>query len=220
MTSAKTACVLEVLVAVKCFSHVCRSLSRPAGLLALSVLSATAAGVLSAQDARSDVRGVARVGSNPAADVVVWLEAPNAPRFQQTSKVVLDQRNLTFSPRVLAVRVGTVVQFPNNDRVFHNVFSFRDGKQFNLGLYPVGTTQPVTFDRPGLSRLFCNIHPNMAGYVMAVDTPYFAVSDRTGAFTLPSLPPARYTYHAWRAGAPELSGVWTPGATLTIEWPL
>ena len=63
------------------------------------------------------------------------------------------------------MRVGTTVDFPNNDRVFHNVFSFRDGKRFDLGMYPIGTLRRVTFDKPGLSRLFCNIHPNMAAYV-------------------------------------------------------
>ena len=96
---------------------------------------------------------------------------------------MLDQRNLSFSPHVLVVRVGTTVDFPNNDRVFHNVFSFRDGKRFDLGMYPVGTMQQVTFDQPGLSRIFCNIHPNMAAYVLTVDSPYFARADESGAFT-------------------------------------
>ena len=135
--------------------------------------------------------------------------------------MVLDQRNLNFSPHVLAVRVGTTVDFPNNDRVFHNVFSFRDGKRFDLGMYPVGTRRRVTFDKPGLSRLFCNIHPNMAGYVMAVNTPYFAVSDESGTFTIPSVAPRTYTYHAWRAGAIELTGTWSPAGDrkLVVDWP-
>jgi len=103
-------------------------------------------------------------------------------------------------------RVGTVVDFPNNDRVFHNVFSFHDGKRFDLGLYPVGTVKQVKFDHPGLSRIFCNIHPNMAAYVMVVDTPHYSVSDTDGHFTIEGVGRGSYTYHAWRPGGPALTG--------------
>jgi plastocyanin len=164
-------------------------------------------------------RGTAHIGGHPAPNIVVWLDAPNAPKTPQAGKVVLDQRNLAFSPHVLAVRTGTTVDFPNDDRVFHNVFSFRDGKVFDLGLYPVGTMRPVKFDLPGLSRIYCNIHPNMAAYVMAVDTPYVTVSGESGAFTLGSVPPGSYAYHAWRASAPELTGTWSSTAPLVIDWP-
>src|SRR3984957_17011395 len=167
-----------------------------------------------------DLHGTARAAGHPLLNAVIWLEAPNLPWATPTRKVVLDQRNLSFSPHVLAVRVGTMVDFPNNDRVFHNVFSFRDGKRFDLGMYPVGALRHVTFDKPGLSRIFCNIHPNMAAYVLAVDTPYFAVSDGSGSFTIASVAPRSYTYHAWRAGATELTGTWSPAgdATLTVDW--
>jgi plastocyanin len=167
------------------------------------------------------VRGVVLAAGRPAANAVVWLEAPDAPPTS-AKKVVLDQRNLRFSPKVLAVRAGTAVLFPNNDRVFHNVFSFHHGKVFDLGLYPVGDAKVVNFDKPGLSRIFCNIHPNMAAYVFVVDSPYFGVSDESGAFALPSVPPGRYTYHAWRSGSTEdLTGEWTIGADnapLSIGW--
>jgi plastocyanin len=153
----------------------------------------------------------------------VWLDAPPAAAAPRADapRVVLDQRNLTFIPHVLVVRVGTTVDFPNNDRVFHNVFSFRDGKRFDLGMYPVGTMRRVLFDQPGLSRIFCNIHPNMAAYVLTVNTPYFARADDTGAFTIAGVPPGTYTYHAWRPGAAaELSGTWTSASgPLLIEWP-
>jgi plastocyanin len=170
----------------------------------------------------ADIHGVTVAGRRPVADAVVWLDAPNAaPRAAARSKVMLDQRNLRFTPHVLAIRVGTTVDFPNNDRVFHNVFSFKDGKVFDLGLYPVGATRTVTFDTAGLSRIYCNIHPGMAAYVMAVDSPYFALSNASGAFTLPDVPVGRYTYHAWRPGADQLSGTWSSDAAtpLTIEWP-
>ena len=168
-----------------------------------------------------DFHGTAQVGGRPAANVVVWVDAPDATAGSQSRKVVLDQHNLSFSPRVLIVRVGTTVEFPNSDRVFHNVFSFRDGKQFDLGMYPVGTARRVRFDQPGLSRIFCNIHPGMAAYVMAVDTPYFAVSDQTGTFRIASIPPGTHTYHAWRSGGQGVNGTWTSDSDGSVElrWP-
>ena len=113
---------------------------RLAGGVLWRVLLASLVLAASAQSVR-DLRGTARAGGRPAADTVVWLDAPDAPARRQAGRVVLDQRNLTFSPRVLVVRAGTTVDFPNNDRVFHNVFSFRDGKRFDLGMYPVGALQ-------------------------------------------------------------------------------
>lgn len=171
----------------------------------------------------AEVHGTARAGDGAARDTVVWLDAPNAPMATTSTggRVVLDQQNLSFSPHVLVVRVGTTVDFPNNDRVFHNVFSFRDGKRFDLGMYPVGTLRHVFFDKVGLSRIFCNIHPHMAAYVMTVNTPYFARADESGAFTIAAVPAGRYTYHAWRPGATtELTGTWssTDGA-LQVVWP-
>lgn len=171
--------------------------------------------------AQSELHGIARVGGKPAADVLVWLDRPATEAVTKPTRVVLDQRNLSFAPQVLAVRVGTTVEFPNNDRVFHNVFSFRDGKQFDLGLYPVGSSRRVTFDKPGLSRIYCNIHPNMAAYVMAVDSSYFAVSDREGFFRIPDVPQGTYTYYAWRPGADQVTGTWSTAVDgpLTIQWP-
>jgi plastocyanin len=172
-----------------------------------------------------DVAGRVTFGDKPASDVVVWLEGAGAVAAPSSRRTILDQRNLQFAPRVLAVRTGTTVEFPNNDRVFHNVFSFRDGKRFDLGLYPVGTSRRVTFDRAGLSRIFCNIHPKMAAYVVAVDSPYYAVSDQSGAFAIADVPQGTYKYTAWRAGADEIHGTWSiPGpssetALLTIDWP-
>jgi plastocyanin len=189
--------------------------------LPLFVLGALALTVSVAGTAALDLHGTARVGDRPQPNAVVWLESPNTPPSAEARRPVLDQRNLSFSPRVLAVRVGAWVDFPNNDRVFHNVFSFRDGKKFDLGLYPVGVRKPVQFDKPGLSRIFCNIHPNMAAYVLAVDSPYFTVADERGAFTIPLVPSGTFTYHAWRPGGPDLVGKITidAGRPLDIHWP-
>ena len=153
----------------------------------------------------AELAGTVQVAGRATQHAVVWLEASDTPAAAP-GKAVLDQRNLAFMPHVLAVRVGTIVDFPNNDKVFHNVFSFRDGKKFDLGMYPKGAVKPIRFDKPGLARLFCNIHPNMAGYVMAVDSPYFAVSNEKGTFTIAGVPPGTYTYHAWRPGGQPLTG--------------
>jgi plastocyanin len=168
----------------------------------------------------ADLTGTVQVSGKPAEYAVVWLELKTPPVFVQTSKVVLDQRNLSFAPRVLVVRVGTTVDFPNNDKVFHNVFSFRDGKKFDLGMYPTGTTKHLLFDKPGLARLFCNIHPNMAAYVMAVDTPFYAVSDEHGGFVIAGVPAGSYTYYAWRPGGKLLTGSITVDSNrpLEIQW--
>jgi plastocyanin len=188
-------------------------------LLVLSLVWSVA--VLAVGQATVDLHGTARAADRPAPDTVVWLDAPSAPPPATPPHAVLDQRNLAFSPRVLVIRAGTQVDFPNNDRVFHNVFSFRDGKRFDLGLYPVGSHKRVLFDRPGLSRIFCNIHPNMAAYVMTVDTPYFARADESGAFTIAAVPAGTHKYHAWRPGAAaELTGtVDVTNGTLAITWP-
>ena len=172
------------------------------------------------QAVAAGLTGTVEVSGRLARYAVVWLEAPNAAPARPTGRVVLSQLNLSFFPHVLAVQVGTVVDFPNDDRVFHNVFSFRDGKQFDLGMYPTGSLRTVVFDKPGLSRIFCNIHPNMAAYVMAVETPYFAVSDERGAFTI-AVPSGTYTYHAWRPGGTTLTGTVTldQGTPFKIEWP-
>ena len=165
------------------------------------------------------VQGRVLVGGKPVVGAVVWLEAPDAPR--PPARLVLDQRNLAFMPTVLAVPTGSTVRFPNNDSVLHNVFSFHDGKKFDLGLYPVGQVRTVKFDHAGISRLFCNIHPGMAAYVVVVDSPYYAVSGNRGEFSLAGVPYGQYTYHAWRAGSAMITGKFTVAAntSLEIQWP-
>jgi len=184
------------------------------------VLASCVVFAATASAADGELRGIARIAGRTEPNVVIWLEAPPGTAGAPAPQPVLDQRNLQFVPQVLAVRVGTLVKFPNTDRVFHNVFSFKDGKQFDLGVYPVGAVKHVRFDRPGVSRLFCNIHPKMAAYVVAVDSPYFAMSDERGAFSIQA-PAGTYTYRAWRAGGPMLSGSVTVGSatTLEIQWP-
>lgn len=132
-------------------------------------------------------------------NVVVWLmpldSQPVIPPLRQAPTIT--QRDKSFEPHLLVVPVGTVVQFPNKDPFFHNVFSLFDGKRFDLGLYEAGSSKPVHFDRAGVSFLFCNIHPEMSAVVVAVGSPYYAVSDKDGHVTLPNVPDGRYEVRVW-----------------------
>ncbi len=188
-------------------------------LLIVATALVILAGKSLAFQARVEVAGLATAAARPLANAVVWLEA-SSEQAARAPRAVLHQRSLKFVPQVLAIRTGTVVDFPNDDRVFHNVFSFRDGRKFDLGIYPVGATRQVTFAEPGVSRLFCNIHPNMAGYIVAVDTPWFATSDAQGRFRITEVEAGTYVWHAWRAAGPALSGSLDvrPGAVLEVSW--
>jgi hypothetical protein len=127
--------------------------------------------------------------------VVVWLdplsEVPERPVSPPRSATLL-QRDKRFTPHVLAIQVGTTVNFPNADPIFHNAFSNFDGQIFDVGLYPPGTSRQVYFRRPGIVRVFCNIHPMMSAVIAVVPTPWFATSDRSGAFAIPEVPPGAY----------------------------
>jgi plastocyanin len=141
--------------------------------------------------------------TKPAEDnsgVVVWLEPADGERprvepLRTHPRIV--QRNKQFEPHLLVVTVGTVVEFPNLDPFFHNVFSLFDGKRFDLGLYEAGSSKNVTFTRAGVCYVFCNIHPEMSAVVVAVDTPYYTVSARDGSFAIANVPAGRYAASAW-----------------------
>ena len=135
-----------------------------------------------------------------ASQVVVWLTpldgaAPPVPATAKPAELV--QRNKSFEPHVIVVQVGSLIQFPNKDPFFHNIFSMYDGKRFDLGLYEAGTSRSVRFDRPGISYLFCNIHAEMSAVVIVVETPYFALSDRSGHVAIAGVPDGRYQMHVW-----------------------
>jgi plastocyanin len=153
---------------------------------------------------REDVKG-----TNPPnrasddSDVVVWLKSLDstvtdaAAAREPAKRPQVIQKNKSFHPHLTVVRVGAVVDFPNHDPFFHNVFSLFDGKRFDLGLYEAGATNSVRFDHPGVSYLFCNIHPEMSAIVVAVDTPYYAASDKRGTVSIAGPPDGKYELHVW-----------------------
>lgn len=107
------------------------------------------------------------------------------------------QQNKRFSPHLQVVGIGAVVDFPNLDPFFHNAFSLFNGRRFDLGLYESGATRAATFSKPGVSYIFCNIHPEMTAVVVSLNTPYYAVSSRTGDVGLKDVPAGRYTLSVW-----------------------
>lgn len=144
--------------------------------------------------------------AKPAADlsnIVVWLTpagggaGPAGGAAAGHPPPQIAQINKSFDPHVLVIQMGTPVQFPNKDPFLHNVFSLFDGKRFDLGFYEAGSSKTVHFDRAGVSFLFCNIHPEMSGAVVAVDTPYFGTSDRTGRVSIANVPDGRYQLNVW-----------------------
>jgi plastocyanin len=145
-------------------------------------------------------------GAGPAnnANAVVWLTAPQegarpleVQNQPAASRFRLLQKNKRFTPHILVVPVGAVVEFPNDDPFFHNVFSMFDGKRFDLGLYEAGSTRTVTFNKPGVSYIFCNIHPEMSAVVIAINTPYFGVSNAAGQVAISGVPAGRYQINVW-----------------------
>lgn len=138
-----------------------------------------------------------------ASKLVVWLTplgstpAPAPPQQQSSQIPKLIQRDKSFHPPLLVIPAGGKVEFPNHDPFFHNVFSLFDGKRFDLGLYESGTTRFVQFDKPGISFIFCNIHPQMSAVVIALNTPYYAISDKRGEISIGDVAPGRYQLHVF-----------------------
>jgi hypothetical protein len=137
--------------------------------------------------------------------VVIWL-TPMQPDLRPASSghpgpFRLVQKDKMFTPHLLVVPTGSSVDFPNEDPFFHNVFSLFNGKRFDLGLYESGTSRAVRFDREGVSYIFCNIHPEMGAVVLALSTPYFAVSTASGGIDIRDVPPGSYRLHIWSEAA-------------------
>ena len=136
--------------------------------------------------------------------VVAWLEpASGAAVLPASRHAEMLQKNKTFTPHVLAITVGTTVDFPNRDFIFHNAFSNYNGETFDIGLYPPRTTKSTVFSRAGVVRVFCNIHPTMSAVIVVLKSPYFAVSDHSGAFQISNVPPGSYRLRVFHERATE-----------------
>jgi len=149
---------------------------------------------------------------------VVYLDAAPRRAFEQVEpgRAVLDQRDERFVPHVLAVTTGTVVDFPNSDRIYHNVFSLSKTRPFDLGRYAVGRSKRVRFDRPGVVRVFCDIHSHMNAFIFVFSHPFFSLTDTEGRYRIDNVPPGTYNVIAWNEGLfsePRPVGVPDGGAT-------
>lgn len=173
--------------------------------LSCFILCGMAAALLAQESTVTGRVSLLRANGSPRTDnagIVVWLTPiPNQRRVATDGRIPvrpkINQRNKRFETRVLAVEVGTVVDFPNLDPFFHNVFSLFEGKTFDLGLYEARSTKSVRFDLPGVCYIFCNIHSQMSAAVVVVDTPYFVQLKSPGEFQIPRVPPGRYQLNVW-----------------------
>jgi plastocyanin len=146
-------------------------------------------------------------GDRQAEDVgqaVIWLASPARVRMAPT-RTEISTAEKQFSPHVLVVPVGSTVTFPNHDPFNHNVFSLSEEKPFDLGMYGRGETRSVSFERAGVVRIYCNVHPQMSALVVVRDNPYYSQPSSDGSFTLPGVPPGKYQLHAWHERSAEVN---------------
>jgi len=153
-------------------------------LLAMPAVAATVSGRVELVDSRAP----AVRQHHDYSGVAVWLEPIGAARPPAPLHARMLQKDKTFQPHLLVVTVGSKVDFPNLDPIFHNAFSNYDGQIFDVGLYPPGTTRSIRFSRPGIVRVFCNIHSSMSAIIVVLDTPYFAVTKADGRFEIANVP--------------------------------
>jgi hypothetical protein len=203
------------------------------GLIAFSVLGLAGGAILAGQwqpgltvtGTVSIARGNSGTGKLDISNAVIWLKPvgggyrpgsgkgpPNRPHFKML------QEHKRFEPHVLAVPVGSVIEFPNLDPFLHNVFSMFEGKRFDLGLYEAGTSHSVTFDSSGICYIFCNIHPEMSAAVVVIDSPYYATSNRAGQFSIANVVPGNYLLNVWHErGKPEKATDYPRAITISAE---
>lgn len=193
-------------------------LSQAAAVLVLVALSAvpTASGTLrgrvelrqpsTERDRRPNPADLSMPSTPGPADArsVVYLDPAPRAAFdaRDEPRGRIDQRNERFVPHVLAIVAGTTVDFPNNDLTYHNVFSLSRAKTFDLGRYAVGRSKAIRFDRPGIVRVFCEIHSHMSAFILVFAHRYFAVTDADGAYRIDNVPPGDYNVFVWNESAP------------------
>jgi plastocyanin len=160
---------------------------------------------LPAPAARPDTNSLVTPGARDLPDrraSVVYLESAPRGAFEPSDRprARLDQRNEAFHPYVLAIQAGTLVDFPNSDPFFHNVFSLSKPQRFDLGRYPQGRSRSVRFDTPGIVRVFCDIHSHMSAYILVFAHRFFAATDTEGRFSIDGIPAGSYSVSVWIDG--------------------
>jgi plastocyanin len=210
-------------------------------LAAVGMMSATGGDLAMSSAANGTIRGRVEI-RQPSGDAAARVTVPDlgmgsmhapidrrsvvyldpAPRaafdVREEPRPRLDQRNETFVPHVLPIVAGTTVDFPNSDHTYHNVFSLSKTKTFDLGRYAVGRYKSVRFDRPGIVRVFCDIHSHMSAFILVFAHRYFALSEPDGSYRLENVPPGTYTVMAWNeAAALESRRVVVPEAGGEVE---
>jgi len=165
---------------------------------------------------------VKATGMRNNTDAVVYVDEIAGKTFPPPAEPVeMDQKDMTFVPHVLAVLVGTTVDFLNSDAFLHNVFTpDKCADKFNLGSWPQGEVRSYTFKRPCAATLLCNVHPEMEGFVVAVPTPYFAVTDEAGAYKIEGVPDGSYTVKVWHPKLKEASQAVTVSGDTTADFTL
>ena len=161
-----------------------------------SVLAAVGGGV-------GIVKGTITIGGKPAPDAVVSIEGLSQDQIKtkmahsKRQKKIIDQRNLKFIPAVVAIMAGETIDFPNNDKSWHNVYSKGGANDFDLGLYPPGKSRSKKFDKPGVSRVLCNAHPNMEAFIVVKDHPFFSTTDSRGNYEIKDAPLGKLRVEIW-----------------------
>jgi plastocyanin len=176
-------------------------------------------------DRRPGVADLGQAPERPPIDrrrAVVYLETAPRGAFEDrgTRRARIDQRDETFVPHVLAITTGTIVDFPNNDNTFHNVFSLSRSGPFDLGRYAAGKSKSVQFDRPGIVRVFCDIHSHMNAYILVFSHRFFAVTDGQGRYRIDDVPPGTYSVAVWNEAtttAPRTVTV-LPGGEIEVNF--
>ena len=159
-----------------------------------------------------DLRGIPVKSPSPAppatkdttadelARVVIYLEGPGL-KAAAPERGTLTQKNRRFDPEIVVVPLGSTVSFPNEDPIFHNVFSLSRSKQFDLGYYPAGETRSVRFEKAGIVQIYCHIHPDMSAAIVVLPNAFWTRPESGGRFSLPDVPPGDYDLVAWHRSA-------------------
>lgn len=186
-------------------------------LLKLAILMGTLVSAMAIGDARAatlQVEFSSKTGA-PLADAVVYAIPDSKIPMKAPGTAEIDQIKRTFVPKVTILQTGTSVTFPNKDNIEHDVYSFSPAKTFELKLYSGVPAHPVTFDKPGLVTVGCNVHDQMIAYVLVVDTSFYAKADAHGVARIEGLPPGNYEIKAWHYSLPD--GTAAPSRHVTIS---